>query len=266
MCCVLSVTAPPNDLGGLSGTTVATGSAVADGNEEKQMKTTLCAGVAAAALLVGSAAPSRAMLMLQVSDGNPLDTQTIKDLTDSGTVVFNSAMGAYSINFAVGTSTPAIGTPEQAVLDLNSMDITSRSGSGGSLNFALTDTDYVSSASPITAFFNAVGGTLSGSGSSYSVKTYMDCGDAAFGTGTLLTSQSFSGPSFSGNASADAASCGHAYSLTQLISLQMPGGAQFSGDSSLAVPEPSTIALFGAGLVGLGFALRRKGRASAVAA
>jgi len=229
------------------------------------MKTMLCAGVAAAALLAVSAAPSHAMLMLKVSDGNPLDTQTITDLTDSGTVVFNSSIGGYSINFAVGTSTPAIGTPEQAVLDLNSMDISSRNG-GGILNFALTDTDYVSSASPITAFFNAVGGTLSGNGSSYSVKTYMDCGDTAFGTGTLLTSQSFSGPSFSGNASADAASCGHAYSLTQLISLQMPGSAQFSGDSSLAVPEPSTIALFGAGLLGLGFALRRKGRMAAVAA
>lgn len=230
------------------------------------MKTMLCAGVAAAALLVGSASPSHAMLILKISDSNPADTQEVFDLTNSGTVIFDSSMGAYSINFAVGTSTPAIGSPQQPVLDLNSMDITSRNGSGGTLNFALTDTGYVSSASPITAFLNAVGGTLSGSGSSYSVNTYMDCGDAAFGTGTLLTSQSFSGPSFSGNASADAASCGHAYSLTQLITLQMPGGAQFSGDSSLAVPEPSTIALFGAGLLGLGFALRRKGRTAAVAA
>lgn len=230
------------------------------------MKTMLCAGVAATALLVGSAAPSQAMLILKVSDSNPADTQEVFDLTNSGTVVFNSSIGAYSINFAIGSSTPVIGTLQQPVLDLNSMDITSRNGGGGTLNFALTDTGYVSSAGPVTAFFNAVGGTLSGSGSSYSVNTYMDCGDAAFGTGTQLTSQSFSGPSFSGNASADATSCGHAYSLTQLISLQMPGGAQFSGDSSLAVPEPSTIALFGAGLIGLGFALRRKGRTTAAAA
>jgi hypothetical protein len=38
----------------------------------------------------------------------------------------------------------------------------------------------------------------------------------------------------------------------------MPGGAVFGGTSVLSVPEPSTVAIFGIGLLGLGLALRRK--------
>ena len=224
------------------------------------MKTILCAGAAAAALLVGSAAPSHAMLMLQVDNGTP-----IEDTSNTGAITFSSAVGGFSINVVTGTSTPAIGTPQQPVLDLNSIDIASSNGGGGTLTFALTDTDYVGSTG-ITHFFNAIGGTLMGLGSSFSVNTYMDCTNTAWGQGTLLTSQTFSGSYFSGGQDAYVANCGGAYSLTQIASLTLPGGGMYSGDSNLSVPEPSTIALFGAGLLGLGFALRRKGRAMTMAA
>src|SRR5215469_8665390 len=98
MCCVLSVTGS-RPISGVAGKTGGTGPArpIADSSEEKRMKTMLCAGVAAAALLVGSAAPSQAMLMLQVSDG-AITLPTIQDLSDSGTVVFDSSIGGYSIN------------------------------------------------------------------------------------------------------------------------------------------------------------------------
>src|SRR5579863_7266215 len=64
--------------------------------EEKQMKGTFYAGVAAAALLVGFAAPSHAMLILKVSDGTTTDT--ITDLSNSGAAMFNGAIGAFSFN------------------------------------------------------------------------------------------------------------------------------------------------------------------------
>lgn len=227
------------------------------------MKSTFYASVAAAALLVGFAAPSRAMLILKVSDG--ITTDTLTDVGNTGAVTFAGALGAFSFNVVTGTSTPMIGTATSPVLDLNSVDITSRSGSGGTLTFKLTDTDYVGGTG-ITHFLDAVGGTLSGLGSSYSVTTFMDCGNTAFGQTTQLTSQAFTGSAFSGGQDAFVSSCPGNYSLTQLASLTLPGGAIYSGDSNLSVPEPSTIALFGAGLLGLGFALRRKGLTAAAAA
>jgi hypothetical protein len=227
------------------------------------MKSTFYASVAAAALLVGFAAPSHAMLILQVSDG--ITTDTITDPGNTGADTFSGAIGGFGFNVVTGTSMPMIGTSEQAILDLNSVDITSRGSSGGTLTFKLTDTDYVGGTG-IIHFLDAVGGTLSGAGSSYSVSTFMDCGNTAFGTGTALTSQTFSGSSFSGGQDAFVSACHGDYSLTQLASLTLPGGAIYSGDSNLAVPEPSTIALFGAGLLGLGFALRRKTGLSMAAA
>ena len=227
------------------------------------MKSTLFAGVAAAALLVGSAAPSHAMLMLTVSDGTTTDT--VNDLSNSGGATFMGAIGAFNFNVVTGTSMPLIGSAALPTLDLNSIDITSRGGSGGTLTFKLTDTDYIG-VPGTTHFYDAVGGTLTGVGSSFQVKTFMDCSNTAFGTTTALTSETFTGSAFSGSQDAYVASCGGHYSLTQLATLTLPGSAMYSGDSNLSVPEPSTIALFGAGLLGLGFALRRKGTATPAAA
>jgi hypothetical protein len=227
------------------------------------MKSTFYAGVAAAALLVGFAAPSHASLILKVSDG--ITTDTITDLANSGAATFSGALGAFSFNVVTGTSAPLIGTLALPTLDLNSIDITPRNSSGGTLTFKLTDTDYIGG-SGITHFFNAVGGTLSGLGSSYSVNTFMDCSNSAFGTGTALTSQSFTGSAFSGGKDAYVSSCSGNYSLTQLATLTLASGSIYSGDSSLAVPEPPAIALFGAGLLGLCFALRRKERPGSMAA
>lgn len=219
------------------------------------MKNTLCAATAAAALLVGFAQPSHATLMLQVSDG--INTQSVSDLGSTGAVTFSGGIGAFGFNVTTGVSTPMIGTNLHPILDLNSIDITSAQSNGGTLTFKLTDTDYLGG-SGIVHFLNAIGGTLSGLGSSYSVSTFMDCSNTAFGQGTALTAQSFSGSSFSGNQDAYVNSCGGNYSLTQLATLHLSGGSIFSGDSSLAVPEPSTLALFGVGLLGLGMAMRRK--------
>src|SRR5579864_1474303 len=218
------------------------------------MKSTFYASVAAAALSVGVAAPSHAMLILKVSDG--ITTDTVMDVGNTGAANFSGSIDAFDFNVVTGTSMPLIGTAMLPTLDLNSVDITSGSGSGGTLTFNFTDTDYIGGTG-ITHFLDSVGGTLSGAGSSYSVTTFMDCGNTPFGTGTELTSQTFTGSSFSGGQDAFVSSCSGNYSLTQLASLTLPGGSIYSGDSHLAVPEPATIALFGAGLIGFGFALRR---------
>jgi PEP-CTERM motif-containing protein len=226
------------------------------------MRNLLLAGVAVAGIVAGSAAPSRADLILTIADG--ADVETIAG--SGGVASFSSfsppdPLAGFSFVSATGLSKPILGSSAFPTLDLD-MDVVSTSG--GTLTFTLSDTDFTGGAGDII-FGNFVGGTFH-RGGSLGVQTFMDCDNDADGDGSKLTSQTFSGSSFSGGASANVGKCSGHYSLTEIATLTLPDEAQFSGDASLAVPEPSAIALFGAGLLGLGFALRRKGHQANAAA
>src|SRR5579863_9692382 len=153
------------------------------------MRSVLYAGVAAAALLVGSVVPSHATLMLELDSG--LATGSASSLT--GMVTFNGGIGDFVANVTTGVSKPLIGDATHPILDLNSIDI--NSAAGGTLTLKLTDTDFLGSGGE-ALFLDAVGGTLSTG--TIEVATYMDCGDTAFGTGTRLTDQTFGAGAFSG--------------------------------------------------------------------
>jgi hypothetical protein len=215
----------------------------------------LLTGAATVALVTGLAQPSHATLMLSLSDG--ITTQTLTDVGGTGMLIFNNALGAFTTNVTTALSTPVLGSIFQPILDLNSIDVANRATSGGTLTLAMTDTDFVGSAT-LTQFFSSIGGTLSAGSINYS--TFLDCSNTAFGKGQALSSQSFTSTPFSGSETASAAGCNSPYSLTQIITLALPGGGFFSGDATLAVPEPSTLASFGAGLallIGAGWLRRR---------
>lgn len=215
------------------------------------MSRIMVTAVASVALLLGFAQSSEATLMLSVTDGTT--TETV--VGSSGAATFTSSIGTFAANVTTGISKPLIGSALLPILDLNSVDVTSQSGGGGQLSILLTDTDFIGLGGVIEAL-NTIGGTLSAG--SFAVTTFLDCANTPFGQSTQLTSQSLSGNPLSGSASTFVNGCDGTYSLTQLAVLTMPGNAIFSGDSMLAVPEPSTIAIFGIGLLGLGLALRRK--------
>ena len=220
------------------------------------MRKTLLTATASLALLAGLAQPSHASLILSISDGS--STQTVTDPGNTGMATFNNAIGIFTTNVVTALATPLIGSVFQPIIDLNSIDVASRGSSGGILTIKETDTG-LSGSCVLTWFLNSIGGTLNNG--SMSIKTYLDCSNAAFGQGTLLTSQSFSSGAFSGTASSDAA-CGGTYSITQVEAIDLSAGGFYSGDSTLAVPEPSTLASFGAGLAflfGFGWLRRRHG-------
>ncbi len=221
-------------------------------------KTLLTAATAALALMTGYAAPSHAGLILKLSDGTPADTVTITDLGNTGEAQFNSPLGIFSTNATTAFGAPILGALNQPIIDLLSFDVANRSSSGGILTIAETFTGF-SGSGAVAQFLNSIGGTLNNG--SMTVNTYMDCGNTAFGQGTSLTSQSFGAGAFSGSASKEQSTCGGTYSLTQVETINLAAGGFYSGDSTLQVPEPSTLATFGAALVFLfGFGwLRRHG-------
>ena len=191
--------------------------------------------------------------MLELSDGTTTETA----VGVSGIATFFGAIGNFAANVTTGVSKPLIGSVFQPILDLNSIDVSANAG--GKLTISLTDTDFIGAGGIIQAL-STIGGTLASG--SLKVDTFLDCGNNAFGETTHLTSQTLSGNPFSGSANAFVNGCQGNYSVTQVAVLTLPGGAIFSGDSMLAVPEPSTAAIFGIGLLGLGLALRRKTKAA----
>jgi hypothetical protein len=218
------------------------------------MRRILGTAAASLALLFGLGQPSKASLMLEVSDG----TTTQTAVGASGIATFLGAIGNFAANVTTGISKPLIGSVFQPILDLNSIDVTS-ANAGGTLTISLTDTDFIGAGGIIQAL-STIGGTLASG--SLKVDTFLDCGNKAFGETTHLTSQTLTGNPFSGSANTFVNGCQGNYSVTQVAVLTLPGGAIFSGDSMLAVPEPSTAAIFGIGLLGLGLALRRKTKAA----
>jgi len=221
------------------------------------MRKSLLTATASLALLMGLAQPSHASLMMSISDGST--TQTLNDIGATGVLSFNSALGIFTTNVVTALSYPLIGSLIQPVIDLNSIDVANRDSHGGTLTISETETGLTGKGGT-DWFLNSIGGTLS-SGGAMAINTYLDCGNSAFGTGTHLTSQSFGSGAFSGEASADASVCDGSYSLTQIETINLAAGGFYSGDSTLAVPEPSTLATFGAGvlfLFGFGW-LRRHG-------
>lgn len=217
------------------------------------MRRILGTAAASLALLLGLGQPSKASLMLELSDGTTTETA----VGVSGIATFFGAIGNFAANVTTGVSKPLIGSVFQPILDLNSIDVSANAG--GKLTISLTDTDFIGAGGIIQAL-STIGGTLASG--SLKVDTFLDCGNNAFGETTHLTSQTLSGNPFSGSANAFVNGCQGNYSVTQVAVLTLPGGAIFSGDSMLAVPEPSTAAIFGIGLLGLGLALRRKTKAA----
>lgn len=214
----------------------------------------LLMATAALALMAGFAEPSHASLMLSISDGTTTDT--FND-SGSGAVNFSGALDAFGYNVVTGLTSPIIGSILHPEIDLNSIDVATGNPAGKTLTIALTDTGLLGNGA-LTWFMNTIGGTISNG--SMSLNTYLDCSDTAFGQGTQLTSQTFSSSPFSGSSSGQGA-CNGTYSMTEIASLHLGQGGFYSGDSTLAVPEPATIASFGAGLLGLmgfGWLRRRK--------
>lgn len=173
--------------------------------------------------------------------------------SEAGVILFSGGIAGWTMNITSGFSKPFLGSSLAPWLDLASANFTSHGG--GTLNIWLTDTDFGphSDAAHVMA---AIGGTTSGN---VTFKTYYDDNNAAFGTTHELTSMSFAPEyqAFSGALGAELVSA-KPYSLTMLVTLVHEGFEISSFDATTKVPEPSSLLLLGAGLLGLGGAVRRR--------
>jgi PEP-CTERM motif-containing protein len=218
-----------------------------------------CGRLLFGAVLSGFVAQANALPILRLVSSGGSDV-TVTDTDGDGVVQYSGALNGWTtFNLTTGFSKPILGSAAAPFLDIFSANMSS-DGGPVSLSIWLTDTDFTPSS--VGQMISAIGGTTQGS---VTFETFADASNTAFGQATsLATIVSTTAPAFSGMAGALWGSATD-YSLTLLVTITHSGGGpRFTSlDASLQVPEPSTLLLFGAGLLALGGAGLSRRRAAA---
>ena len=188
---------------------------------------------------------AHAVPQLRLSDG--INTVTVTDggAGDinplAGVVVFNGAIGDFSVNVTTGITKPLLGSPTDPVLDLNSIDVTG--AAGGVLTIEFTETDFFSGGASV-AFSTAVGGVTA---DTVQFEHFASAANTAFSQDiALFDSGSLTGGFLFVDTGSEAISGD--YSLTTVATITHAAGGQNSSFNSVLesgftpttdIPEPA---------------------------
>jgi len=242
------------------------------------------AAVAAAFLALGEGL-AEAAFVLKMTDLNSGDQQIVidqglaGDTSDSGLVatspdlgsaypgalLYFGPVGSFHVVMTTGAGKPLIGTPVNKRLDMVSLTI---SGGEGELEVELTDTDFqFAQSAGIMHLTSSIGGTTDGR---VTAQSFVDLSNVEFGTGITPGLQGpfeggFNNKAFSGfDMTMFVLEPQQLFSISQRVTVEHFGGhdatTSFDIMTEVHTPEPSTLAIWGLGIVGTGLCSRRRRR------
>lgn len=224
---------------------------------------------AIAAVILGGAAlaqiaPAEALPVLRItSSAGPSVTITDGGAGDLnslvGVVQFSGQVGNWVLNVTTGTTKPFSGTDLLPKMDLNSLNASTGLTSAETLTLEFSENDFITSAAAPSKM--DIGGVTEGL-VDYAV--YASTSNLTLQKDILIGQLgTFNGGAFSGSYG-PSFNVVAPFSLTQVVQITHgTGNKQTSLNAAYEVPEPGTAAVLGIGLIGLGFARRRRSRKAA---
>lgn len=235
----------------------------------------LLAVLAASVLILPTAARAGTNFGLQLSSGG--STATICDNnadfagctsnqpdSNPGTdaITFIGSVGGWSSNVSTGLTNPVVSLP--LLLEFNNTSVATSGAAPITLLLSVTGLT-----GPIgnVPFLNNMTGNNQFAGTTVTVQSWLSTTNTAFcasttcngGSGTLVTSATYTGANFGSIVGGIANTGSGPYSVTLAITIDSHGVAETTSfDDFLSIPEPATLSVLGAGLLALGTGLRRK--------